>query len=63
MFTYRLHLAGGSDVGEATYLEHVKIGEEVFRFAAFFQGWCNARRRDPGDRDGLRARQLGASRT
>ena len=30
MFTYRLHLADGSDVGEATYLSMVKIGELLF---------------------------------
>jgi hypothetical protein len=29
-FTHRLHLAGGSDVGEATYPSIVKIGEELF---------------------------------
>lgn len=30
MFTYRLHLADGSDVGEATYASRVKIGDELF---------------------------------
>ena len=30
MFTYRLHLEDGSDVGEATYLSMVKVGEELF---------------------------------
>jgi hypothetical protein len=30
VFTYRLHLADGSDVGEATYLSMVKIGELLF---------------------------------
>jgi hypothetical protein len=30
MFTYRLHLEDGSDVGQATYPERVKIGEELF---------------------------------
>ena len=30
MFTYRLHLADGSDVGEATYLSMVKLGELLF---------------------------------
>jgi hypothetical protein len=30
MFTYRLHLPDGSDVGEATYPDRVKIGEELF---------------------------------
>jgi hypothetical protein len=30
MFTYRLHLADGSDVGEATYPDRVKVGEELF---------------------------------
>ena len=29
MFTYRLHLADGSDVGEATYPSMVKVGEEL----------------------------------
>ena len=30
MFTYRLHLEDGSDVGEATYPSMVKVGEELF---------------------------------
>ena len=30
MFTYRLHLADGSDVGEATYPSMVKVGELLF---------------------------------
>jgi hypothetical protein len=30
MFTYRLHLEDGSDVGEATYASMVKVGEELF---------------------------------
>ena len=30
MFTYRLHLAGGTDVGEATYPDRVQTGEELF---------------------------------
>jgi hypothetical protein len=30
VFTYRLHLADGSDVGEATYLSMVKLGELLF---------------------------------
>jgi hypothetical protein len=30
VFTYRLHLADGADVGEATYPDRVKIGEELF---------------------------------
>jgi hypothetical protein len=30
VFTYRLHLADGSDVGEATYLSTVKVGELLF---------------------------------
>ena len=30
MFTHRLHLADGSDVGEATYPDRVKAGEELF---------------------------------
>jgi hypothetical protein len=30
VFTYRSHLADGSDVGEATYLSMVKIGELLF---------------------------------
>jgi hypothetical protein len=29
MFTYRLHLADGSDVGEATYPDRVKVGERA----------------------------------
>ena len=29
MFTYRLHLADGSDVGEVTYAVLVKVGEEI----------------------------------
>jgi hypothetical protein len=30
VFTYRLHLEDGSDVGEATYPSMVKTGEELF---------------------------------
>ena len=30
MFTYRLHTPEGDDVGEATYPERVKVGEELF---------------------------------
>ena len=30
MFTYRLFLADGSNVGEATYPDRVKVGEELF---------------------------------
>lgn len=30
MFTYRLHFTDGSDVGEATYPDRVKVGEELF---------------------------------
>jgi hypothetical protein len=30
VFTYRLHLADGSDVGEATYPSMVKVGELLF---------------------------------
>ena len=30
MFTYRLHLEDGSDVGEATYPSMVRVGEELF---------------------------------
>jgi hypothetical protein len=30
VFTYRLHLEDGSDVGEATYPSMVKVGEELF---------------------------------
>jgi len=30
MFSYRLHLTDGSDVGEATYPERIKVGEELF---------------------------------
>jgi hypothetical protein len=30
LFTYRLHLEDGSDIGEATYPSRVKIGEELF---------------------------------
>jgi len=30
MFSYRLFLADGSNVGEATYPSRVKIGEELF---------------------------------
>ena len=29
MFTYRLHLADGSDAGEATYSIMIKPGEEI----------------------------------
>ena len=29
MFTYRLHLADGSDTGEATYSVMIKAGEEI----------------------------------
>jgi hypothetical protein len=34
MFTYRLHLADGSDVGEATYPDMVKIGRSCSSAAA-----------------------------
>jgi hypothetical protein len=30
VFTYRLHLADGSEVGEATYPSMVKVGELLF---------------------------------
>ena len=30
MFTYRLHLEDGCDVGEATYPSMVKVGELLF---------------------------------
>ena len=30
MFTYRLHLEDGSDVGEATYPSLVRVGELLF---------------------------------
>jgi hypothetical protein len=30
VFTYRLHLADGSDVGQATYPSMVKVGELLF---------------------------------
>jgi hypothetical protein len=30
MFSYRLHLADGSDVGQATYPERIKVGELLF---------------------------------
>jgi hypothetical protein len=30
VFTYRLHTVDGDDVGEATYPDRVKIGEELF---------------------------------
>ena len=30
MFTCRLHLEDGSDVGEASYTSMVKVGEELF---------------------------------
>jgi len=30
MFTYRLHLPDGDDLGEATYPDTVKVGEELF---------------------------------
>jgi hypothetical protein len=29
MFTYRLHTVDGDDVGEATYPDRVKVGEEL----------------------------------
>jgi hypothetical protein len=29
MFTYRLHLEDGSDVGEVTYAVMVRVGEEI----------------------------------
>jgi len=32
VFTYRLHLEDGSDVGEATYPSMVKVGEEELFF-------------------------------
>jgi hypothetical protein len=30
VFTYRLHTPEGDDLGEATYPDRVKIGEELF---------------------------------
>ena len=30
MFTYRLHSSEGDDLGEATYPDRVKVGEELF---------------------------------
>ena len=30
MFKYRLHLADGDDLGEATYPDMVKVGKELF---------------------------------
>jgi hypothetical protein len=30
MFRYRLHTVDGDDVGEATYPDRVKVGEELF---------------------------------
>jgi hypothetical protein len=30
VFRYRLHTADGDDLGEATYPDRVKIGEELF---------------------------------
>jgi hypothetical protein len=30
MFTYRLHSPDGDDLGEATYPDMVKVGEELF---------------------------------
>jgi hypothetical protein len=30
VFTYRLHLKDGSDVGEGSYPSMVKVGEELF---------------------------------
>jgi hypothetical protein len=30
MFTYRLHSPDGDDLGEATYPDRVKVGEELF---------------------------------
>jgi hypothetical protein len=29
MFTYRLHLEDGSEVGEATYTQMIHVGEEI----------------------------------
>jgi len=34
MFTYRLHTPDGDDIGEATYPDRVKIGEEPSSAAA-----------------------------
>lgn len=30
MFTYRLHSRDGDDIGEATYPQMIKVGEELF---------------------------------
>jgi hypothetical protein len=30
MFRYRLHTADGDDLGEATYPDMIKVGEELF---------------------------------
>lgn len=30
MFTYKLHTVDGDDIGEATYPDRIKIGEELF---------------------------------
>lgn len=30
MFTFRLHSPDGDDLGEATYPDRVKVGEELF---------------------------------
>ena len=29
MFRYRLHLEDGSDVGEATYAQMIRVGDEI----------------------------------
>jgi hypothetical protein len=30
MFTYRLHLEDGTDVGEAAYPQQIKVGDDLF---------------------------------
>ena len=30
MFRYRLHTADGDDIGEATYPDRIKVGDELF---------------------------------
>jgi hypothetical protein len=36
MFRYRLHLEDGSDVGEATYVQMIRPGEEIIAGSPVF---------------------------
>jgi hypothetical protein len=42
MFSYRLHLADGSDVGQATYPERIKVGESFSSAAVDAFAWSTS---------------------